>query len=414
MNNIAGVYKLLQKAGHGAFGTVYYAKNAISGQKVALKILDTRHEKRELSGLIRYRECRHVNLLQIHHIDRLPDGRLFYTMDLADNRASAGYEADTLAARGRIPVEELVYVLQAILNSVEELHRQDLLHRDIKPENILFVNGVPVLGDIGLTSGVEHTSCAGTPQYLPPEILTGKRLPDKSADLYALGRTAYSALTGYAPDKYPDIPGDLPPEAAKILAFCRIAGKKDATIEKLRTALTEKLVFHFSKKHLFTGSFILAVTAGVTIFLAVPNKDYPHTVTRSMPIAEKSDDKIQPATSLSDSKLKQTLSEIQKQYPDISGELAAQARLRYQSEHNKSISLLKSGANFEAMLKRQQELQNLEQTDKLYHLGSILQQIEFYTQKLSFSSNTYQIQALKQLFRERNKLAKELQTEKNF
>ena len=52
MCKTAGIYKLLQTAGSGAFGTVYLAENSISGQRMALKILDVSHEKRELAGLI--------------------------------------------------------------------------------------------------------------------------------------------------------------------------------------------------------------------------------------------------------------------------------------------------------------------------------------------------------------------------
>ncbi|MBQ9501614.1 MAG: hypothetical protein IJU70_05615, partial [Lentisphaeria bacterium] len=61
-----------------------------------------------MEGLIRYRECRHANLIQIHHLDRLPDGRLYYTMDAADDRGTDGkYTPDTLAARGKVQAAEL-------------------------------------------------------------------------------------------------------------------------------------------------------------------------------------------------------------------------------------------------------------------------------------------------------------------
>jgi len=238
MCETVGAYRILQECGRGSYGVVYLAESAISGQRVALKILNGQQQARELEGLIRYRECRHANLIQIHHLDRLPDGRFYYTMDAADDRGTDGtYRPDTLAARGKVPAAELLPMLDALLDGVAAMHRRGVIHRDIKPENIFFVNKVPVLGDIGLAAPAGDASMVGTPSFLPPEVLAGARTPDKASDLYALGRVAYVALTGLPPHKYPQIPKDLPCDAAPILAFCRAANAKDATIESCRTAL---------------------------------------------------------------------------------------------------------------------------------------------------------------------------------
>ena len=233
-----GAYRILRECGRGSYGAVYLAESTVSKRRVALKILNGKQETRELEGLIRYRECRHANLIQIHHLDRLPDGRLYYTMDAADDCGKDGvYRPDTLAARGRINAAELLPMLRALLDGVAALHRRKLIHRDIKPENILFVEKVPVLGDVGLTAPVGNASMVGTPSFLPPEVLAGARPPDARSDLYALGRVAYVALTGLPPHKYPQIPKDLPRDAAPILAFCRAANAGDATLESCRAAL---------------------------------------------------------------------------------------------------------------------------------------------------------------------------------
>ena len=72
-----GVYKIVAKCGEGAYGEVYLAENTLTGGRFALKILNRGREERELEGLIRCRECRHENLIRIHHIDRTADGRLY-------------------------------------------------------------------------------------------------------------------------------------------------------------------------------------------------------------------------------------------------------------------------------------------------------------------------------------------------
>lgn len=233
-----GPYRILRECGRGSYGVVYLARSSISGERVALKLLDGAHEARELEGLIRCRECRHANLIRIRHVDRLPDGRLYYTMDAADDRGGGGgYEPDTLAARGRIAAAELIPILNALLDALAELHRHKLVHRDIKPENILFVDRVPVLGDIGLAAPSGNASMVGTPSFLPPEVLTGARSPDEASDLYALGGVAYVALTGNPPHKYPQLPRDLPPDSSRVLEFCRAARGRNATPELCRTAL---------------------------------------------------------------------------------------------------------------------------------------------------------------------------------
>ena len=97
-----GSYQLLCLCGEGAYGRVFLARNVLTQHQVALKLLplSAKVTARELQGLKNYRECRHPNLLQIHHIDQA-EGVLYYTMDAADNLAGTGggYEPDTLAAR---------------------------------------------------------------------------------------------------------------------------------------------------------------------------------------------------------------------------------------------------------------------------------------------------------------------------
>lgn len=86
-----GSYELRQECGAGAYGQVFLAGNILTDQLVALKILRVAEKQveRELRGLTCYRDCRHPNLLQIHHVERFGDV-IFYTMDAADNLLPKG------------------------------------------------------------------------------------------------------------------------------------------------------------------------------------------------------------------------------------------------------------------------------------------------------------------------------------
>lgn len=208
-----GAYRLLADCGHGAYGQVFLAENTLSGQCVALKMISRqgRSVERELQGLMRYRSCRHENLLIIHHVEQTEEF-LYYTMDAADalDAGSGEYCPDTLAnrlrLRGPLLESEVRSMAIALLNGLGALHQAGLIHRDIKPDNILWVGQRPVLGDIGLVSGEMSVSFAGTPGFLPPELLTGERRAAPRDDFYALGKVIYCALSGNAPSDFPRFP----------------------------------------------------------------------------------------------------------------------------------------------------------------------------------------------------------------
>src|SRR6185295_15140707 len=89
--------------------------------------------------------------------------------------------------------------------ALSHLHQHGLVHRDIKPSNILFVNGVPKLGDIGLVTDAGDTqSIVGTEGYIPPE---GPGTPQ--ADIFSLGKVLYEISTGMDRRRFPELPEDL-------------------------------------------------------------------------------------------------------------------------------------------------------------------------------------------------------------
>ena len=81
-----------------------------------------------------------------------------------------------------------------------------MVHRDIKLANILLeADGTPRLGDLGLARAVDKRSdysktgsAQGTPCYMSPEQARGNEV-DIRSDIYSLGATMYTALSGYLP-----------------------------------------------------------------------------------------------------------------------------------------------------------------------------------------------------------------------
>ena len=229
MNIFTGIeyhgLKLLKQCGSGAYGDVYYCRD-ISGCELAVKIVSKQklgeQWERELRGVTNYRKITENSseLLQIYHVEE-DEETFFYTMEAADSASSDSYLPDTLNFRlkdGPLPQTDIFRILSGIFSGIKMIHDAGFAHRDIKPDNILFVKGIPKLGDIGLMSSLttSMTQIAGTLDFLPPEIRTadGSDSSDRESrqrnDLYAFGKVIYCAVTGQNPHACPTIPAELP------------------------------------------------------------------------------------------------------------------------------------------------------------------------------------------------------------
>ena len=202
--DVIGDYRLTGYCGGGGFGEVWLAETLTGGWPFALKIINDREKgEKELTGLSKFKACQHSHLIRIHHIGTTPDGRLYYTMDRADNAGSPEqYTADTLEYRIRkkkLSPEECYILAGKIAEALGCMHDNGLIHRDVKPGNIIFCNGEPVLADIGLvTVASPEVSLAGTPGFVPYYIFDGSHDPCPESDFYALGVTLKCALAGTA------------------------------------------------------------------------------------------------------------------------------------------------------------------------------------------------------------------------
>lgn len=284
-----GSYQLLYLCGEGAYGRVFLARNVLTQHRVALKLLPlaARTAERELRGLRNYRECRHPNLLRIHHIDQA-EGVLYYTMDAADNLAGTGggYEPDTLAARlahrKSLPAGEVAGMAAELLDGLDYLHRRNLLHRDIKPDNILWVDGRATLADIGLTTNSRSASLVGTPGFMSGELLSGKRPANREDDLYALGKVIYCALTGCPARDYPHYPqtvtiSDAAPLIRAYTAACRSPStvKSSQEMKQLLTASAGTAARRRGGAWRWAAGVLLPAAATAAFFLPWKTEEKP-------------------------------------------------------------------------------------------------------------------------------------------
>ena len=270
-----GSCTVVQPCGNGSFGTVYLVEDAI-GRRLAAKVVPRTGSlsERELAGLKNYKDCRHANLLAIHHIE-ITDSFICCTMDAADdlNRGQGEYLADTLGNRirksGRRTGEEIHAMLEDLLQGLEYLHQHGLVHRDIKPDNILWVNGRAVLADAGLIAPAGKGSLAGSPGFISPHVMNGDSAPAPADDFYALGKVIYCALTGLPVRSYPSLPQEvtLRMDVALGYAFRTACSKRITCADAFRKLLAGKKT-RLDRKKIFMvagGLLIAAIIAGLIL-----------------------------------------------------------------------------------------------------------------------------------------------------
>jgi serine/threonine-protein kinase len=108
---------------------------------------------------------------------------------------------------GRIPQERAIHIAIGVLDALEYIHANGVVHRDLKPENIMVdANDNVKLIDFGIAGDAaakrltyaNFTAAIGTPNYISPEQVKGKR-GDGRSDLYSMGVILYEMLTGKLP-----------------------------------------------------------------------------------------------------------------------------------------------------------------------------------------------------------------------
>lgn len=205
-------YKLGKTLGIGASGKVRIAEHALTGHKVAIKILNRRKIKSmEMDEKVR-REIKILRLFVHPHIIRLYEvletpTDIFVVMEYV----KCGELFDYIVEKGRLREEEARKIFQQIISGVEYCHRNMVVHRDLKPENLLLDAKHDVkIADFGLSNVMRDghllkTSC-GSPNYAAPEVISGKLYAGPEVDVWSCGVILYALLCGVLPFDDENIP----------------------------------------------------------------------------------------------------------------------------------------------------------------------------------------------------------------
>jgi len=207
-----GRYQVEKELGKGAMGVVYLGRDPKISRVVAIKTLALAEEFEadELDEVKSrfFREAEtagrlsHPNIVTIYDAGEEHD-LAYIAMEFLKGQDLARYtKPDQL-----LPMDRVVSILARAARALDYAHRQNVVHRDIKPANLMYEPESDTLKitDFGIaritdSSKTKTGMVLGTPSYMSPEQLAGKKVDGRS-DLFSLGVMGFQLLTGSLPFK---------------------------------------------------------------------------------------------------------------------------------------------------------------------------------------------------------------------
>ena len=238
-----GRYQVEKELGKGAMGVVYYGKDPKIGRVVAIKTMALAQEfdadeLEEVKARF-FREAEtagrlnHPNIVTIYDAGEEHD-LAYIAMEFLQGKDLTPYtKPDSL-----LPLGKVMKIMAKVAVALGYAHAQHVVHRDIKPANIMYEPGSDTIKvtDFGIaritdSSRTKTGMVLGTPSYMSPEQLAGKKVDGRS-DLFSLGVMFYQLLTGRLP---------FQGESMAELMF-RIANEPPRDIHELNPRLPECVV----------------------------------------------------------------------------------------------------------------------------------------------------------------------------
>ncbi|KAL3323112.1 hypothetical protein AABB24_040294 [Solanum stoloniferum] len=202
-----GKYELGRVLGQGSFAKVYHARNVVTGENIAMKVVGKEKVikvgmmeqiKREISVM---KMVKHPNIVELHEV-MASKTKIYFAMEYVK-----GGELFEKVAKGKLREDNARGYFQQLISAIDFCHSRGVYHRDLKPENLLLdEEGNLKVTDFGLSAftdhlrqdGLLHTTC-GTPAYVAPEVLGNHGYDGATSDIWSCGVILYVLLAGFLP-----------------------------------------------------------------------------------------------------------------------------------------------------------------------------------------------------------------------
>jgi len=205
-----GEYVIKESIGAGGLGVVLRASHPSTGREVALKLLDTefndkpdvvqRFEREARAGL----RIEHPSFIKFFEFGQ-EESIYFIAMEYFPSKDLN----EVLLEKGPLSVADAVTFGVKTLEGLEWAHDAGYVHRDIKPHNLLLNDkGELKITDLGLTKRKDGDAVSmvtmdgdvlGTPEFMPPEQINSSKDANHLADIYSVGATLYTLISGRPP-----------------------------------------------------------------------------------------------------------------------------------------------------------------------------------------------------------------------
>ena len=199
-------YRIDAPVARSGMASIFRATDMRDNRQVALKIP---HPDMEADPILFDRFQREAGIgekLNHPNVMRVFGGenrtRVYMVMEWCEGRLLR-----QILAEGRMPQEDAIRIACAVLDALDYVHANGVVHRDLKPENIMVDDQDNIkLIDFGIAGDAaarrltyaNFTATLGTPDYISPEQVQGKR-GDGRSDIYAAGVILYEMLSGKLP-----------------------------------------------------------------------------------------------------------------------------------------------------------------------------------------------------------------------
>ncbi|XP_031416153.1 maternal embryonic leucine zipper kinase [Clupea harengus] len=203
--DLLNYYEVYDTIGSGGFAKVKLGRHILTGEKVAIKIMEKKdlgddlpRVKTEIEAM---KNLSHQHVCRLYHVIETLS-RIYMVLEYCPG----GELFDYIIAKDRLSEEETRVFFRQIVSALAYVHSKGYAHRDLKPENLLIDEDHNLkLIDFGLCAkpkgglGDELMTCCGSPAYAAPELIQGKSYIGSEADVWSMGVLLYALMCGYLP-----------------------------------------------------------------------------------------------------------------------------------------------------------------------------------------------------------------------
>ena len=235
---IAGKWRVDSLLGSGSMAAVYAVTHR-NGARAALKILhptlctDEGVCERFLGEGYLTNSVKHPGIVRVLDDGVTDDGCVFLVMDLLEGKTLEALRQDR---GGQIELVEILDIADKLMDVLHAVHQSGIIHRDLKPQNVFICDdGTVKLLDFGVARVFDGSAQSklsmfglvlGTPSFMSPEQALGSRdKVDHRSDIWSLGATLFTAITGQTVHLGPHV-------QAKLLAAATVKARSISMVKQ--------------------------------------------------------------------------------------------------------------------------------------------------------------------------------------